>query len=94
MNLGQWDVSQDLVKQTEMHIMQSNTVHNCLGKGVGVNSSTLMAAVIIAIAQKHTFSFKEQRIFTKRAVFANHLPRIGIINGNNYSTVCICGGMR
>ncbi len=51
-----------------------------------------MAAVIISIAQKHTFRCKEQSIFTKRAAFANHLPRIGFINGNNYSIACMRGG--
>ncbi len=54
MNLGQWDVSLDPVKQTvltEIHIMQGNIVNNCSGGG-GSNLSTWMAAVIISIAQK------------------------------------------
>ncbi len=97
MNLGQWHVSLDPVQQTvltEIHIMQSNIVHNCSGRGVGNNSSTWMPAVIIATAQKHTFRFKERSIFSKRAVFANHLPRIGILNLNNDTTACMRGGMR
>ncbi len=34
--LGQWDVSLDPIKQTvltEIHVMQSNIVHNCSGEG-------------------------------------------------------------
>ncbi len=55
MYLGQWDVSLDPIKQavlTEKHILQSNIVNNCSGGG---SSSTGMAAVVIAIAHKHTF---------------------------------------
>ncbi len=87
MYLGQWGVSLDPFKQTdltEIHIMQSNMVHN--------SSSTGMAAVVIAIAHKHTFTFKEQSILISRAVFANRLPRIGMLNGNNDSTACVCVG--
>ncbi len=42
-----------------------------------------MAAVVIAIAHKYMFRFKEQCILASTAVFAYHLPRIGIFNGNN-----------
>ncbi len=51
MYLGQWDVSLDPIKQTvltEIHIMQSTLVYNRSG-GRGTSSSTVMAAVVIAI---------------------------------------------
>ncbi len=51
-----------------------------------------MAAVVIAIAHKHTFCVKEKNILTIKAVFVNHLPRIGILNGNNDSTGRVRGG--
>ncbi len=51
-----------------------------------------IAAVVIAIAHKHTSRFKEQSILTTRAVFANHLPRIGILNENNDETGSVSGG--
>ncbi len=35
-----------------------------------------MAAVVLAIAHKHTLRFKEQSMPTSRRGFANHLPRI------------------
>ncbi len=50
-----------------------------------------MAPVVIAIAHKHTFRVKEKSILASRAVFANHLPRIRILNGNNGSSGCVCG---
>ncbi len=50
----------------------------------GTSSTTGMAAVVIAIAHKHMFRFKEQSMLTSTAVFAYHLPRIGIFNGNNF----------
>ncbi len=49
----------------------------------GTSSATGMAAVAIAIAHKHMFRFKEQCVLTSTAVFAYHLPGIGIFNGNN-----------
>ncbi len=52
-----------------------------------------MAAVVIAIAHKHTFRVKEKNIITIRAVFVNHLPWIGILNGNNGSTGRVRGGV-
>ncbi len=61
MYLGQWDVSLDPIKQTvlaEVHIMQSNIVHNCSGGGGGSCSLPGMAPVVIAIARKHTFRLK------------------------------------
>ncbi len=87
MYLGQWAVSLDLIKQTlstEAHIMQCTIVHDCSG-GVS-SSSTVMAA------HKQTFRVKEKSILTSKAVFANHLPRIGILNGNNDSIGCVRGG--
>ncbi len=33
-------------------------------------------------------AFKEKSKLTSRAVVANHLPRIGVLNGNSDSTVC------
>ncbi len=72
--------------------MQSTTFHNCSGQGGGgSSSSTVMAAVVITIAHKRRFSVKEKRIFTIRAVFVNHLPRTGILKGNNDSTGCVRG---
>ncbi len=56
--------------------------------GGGDSSSTWMAAVGIAIAHKHTFRFKEQNMLTSRAVFANRLPRIGILNRRAVQLVC------
>ncbi len=90
MYLGQCDVFLDPIKQTtltEVHIMQSTIAHNC--SGGGSSSSTVMAAVVIAIAHKHTFRAKEKNILTSRAVFANHLLRLGILNGSNDSTGCV-----
>ncbi len=72
--------------------MQSSIVHNFLGGG-GNSSFTGKAAVVIAIAHKHMFRFQEQSILTSRAVFANRLPRIGILNGNNDSTGSVGGGV-
>ncbi len=48
-----------------------------------------MAAVVIAI---HTLRIKEKSILTSRAVFANQLPRIGVVNGNSGSTGCVLRG--
>ncbi len=83
MYLRQWDVSLDPIKQTvltEAYIMQSTIVHICSGVG-GSSSPTVLAAVVIAIAHKHTFRVKEKKgILTSRAVFANHLPKFGILN--------------
>ncbi len=58
------------------------------GGGGGDSSSTWMAAVVIAIARKHTFRFKEQNILIRRVVFANRLPRIGILNRRAVQLVC------
>ncbi len=94
MHLGQWDVSLDTIKQTvltEAYIMQSTIVHYCSGVG-GSSSFIVMAAVVIVIAHKHTFRVKEKNILTSRAVFANHSPRIGILNGKNDSAGCVRGG--
>ncbi len=86
MYLGEWDVSLDRIKQTvltEAHIMQNTILHNFSG-GVGLSgSSTVMAA------HKHTFRVKEKSILTSKAVFANHLPRIGILGGNSDITGCV-----
>ncbi len=73
-----------------MYVMQSNIVHNCSGGGSSLSAG--IAVVVIKIAHKHTFRFKEQRILTSRAVFAYHLPRIGILNENSDSTAHVCGG--
>ncbi len=51
----------------------------------------MIATVVIAIAHKHTFRVKEKSILASRAVFANHLPRIRILNGNNGSSGRVCG---
>ncbi len=51
-----------------------------------------MTAVVVAIAHKHTFRFKEQSILTSRAGFANHLPRISILSGSNDRTACVWEG--
>ncbi len=51
-----------------------------LFKGGGSSSSTGMAAVV---SSNRT---QEKCILTSRAVYANHLTRIGISNGNNDST--------
>ncbi len=48
----------------------------------------MMAAVVITMAHKHTFRLKAE----SRAVFANHLPRIGVLNGNSDCTGCVRGG--
>ncbi len=48
-----------------------------------------MAAVVIAIAH---VPYYRKSILTSRAVFANHLPRIGVLNGNSDSTGCVRGG--
>ncbi len=48
----------------------------------------MMAAVVIAIAHVPY----QKNILTRRAVFANHLPRIGVLSGNSDSTGCVCGG--
>ncbi len=58
---------------------------------MGDSSSTWMAAVVIAIAHKHTVRFKEQSILTSRAVFANRIPRIDMLNRKKDSTACVCG---
>ncbi len=39
-----------------------------------------------------TLSVSKKKTFTSRAVFANHLPRIGVLNENGDSTVCVRGG--
>ncbi len=82
MYLGQWDISLDPIKHTivtEAYIMQSTLVHYCSGVR-GSSSFTVVAAVVKVIAHKHTFRVKEKNILTSRAVFANHLPRIGFLN--------------
>ncbi len=35
---------------------------------------------------------KKKSILTSKAVFAHHLPRIGVLNGNSDSTGCVHGG--
>ncbi len=55
----------------------------------GTSSSTGMAAVVIATAH---VPLQKKSILTSRAVFANHLPRIGVLNGNSDSTGCVRGG--
>ncbi len=80
MYLGQWDASLDPVGNNSQ-----------FSRG-GRSSHTGMAAVVIALALKHTFHFKEQSIPTSRAVYANRLLRIGIVNGNNDNTTRVCGG--
>ncbi len=50
--------------------------------------STVMAA------RKHTFHVKEKSILTSKAVFANHLPRIGVLIWNSDGTGCVRGGGR
>ncbi len=60
---------------------------NC--SGGGTSSSTWMAAVVIAI--EHV-PYQGKSILTSKAVFANHLPRIGVLNGNSNSTGCVHGG--
>ncbi len=75
-------ISLDPIKQTvltEIHIMQSNTV--CNGSGGGVE-----------IVHRNAFRFKDQNILTSRALFANHLARIAILNKNNNSTARVCVG--
>ncbi len=55
-------VSMDPIKQrvlTEVHIPHSTRAYNCSGWG-GSSSSTVMAAIFIAIAYKHTFRAKEK----------------------------------
>ncbi len=62
MYVRQLDVSLDPIKQTvltEAHIMQSLMVNNCSG-GFSC-SSTMMAAVVIETADKHTFRVKEKK---------------------------------
>ncbi len=49
----------------------------------------MMSAVVIAIAH---FPYQIKSMLTIRAVFANHLPRIGVFNGNSDSTGCVRGG--
>ncbi len=49
----------------------------------------MMAAVVIAITH---VPYQRKSILTSRAVFANHLPRIGVLNGNSDSTGCVRGG--
>ncbi len=55
MHLGQWDVSQDPIQQTVLiDLIEIRIMH------ISNNSSTGMAAVVIAIAHKHAFCFQEQ----------------------------------
>ncbi len=72
---------------TEVHIMQNTMVPN--RSGGGTSSSTVMAAEVIAIAH---VPYQRKSIFTSRAVFAHHLPKIGVLNGNSDSTSCVRGG--
>ncbi len=51
-----------------------------------------MAALVMAIINKQKFRVKTKSILTSREVFANHLPTIVILNGNNESTGCARGG--
>ncbi len=48
----------------------------------------MMATVVIAIAH---VPYQRKNILTSRAVFANHLPRIGVLNGNSDSLGCVHG---
>ncbi len=50
-------------------------------------TSTVIAAVVIAIA--HVPCQRKKSILTSRAVFANHLPGIGVLNGSSGSTGCV-----
>ncbi len=59
--------------------MQSTFVYSCSRDG-GTSSSTVMAAVVIAILR---VPCQRKNILTSRAVFVNHLPRIGVLNGNS-----------
>ncbi len=56
----------------------------------GTCSSTVIAAVVIAIA--HVPYQRKKNILTSRAVFAHHFPKIGGVNGNRNSTGCVRGG--
>ncbi len=47
-----------------------------------------MAAVVLAIAHKHTFRFKEQSILACRAGFVIIGLGLGILDGNNENTAC------
>ncbi len=49
----------------------------------------MMATVVIAIVRVPRQ--RKKYILTSRAMFANHLPRIGVLNGNNNSTGCVRG---
>ncbi len=72
--LGQWDVSLDPIKQTVL--TEVHIMQSTIVRncsGRGCSSTGMAAAVIL----------------TSRTVFANHLPRIGILSGNNGST-CVC----
>ncbi len=91
MYLGQWDVSLSPIQQTvltEIHIMQNTIVHNCSREG-GTSSSTVM---LQQSQQSNTFRIKEKNILTSRAVFANHLPSIGVLTENSGSAGCVRGG--
>ncbi len=35
---------------------------------------------------------KKKSILTSKVVFTNHMPRIGVLNGNGDSTGCVRGG--
>ncbi len=90
MYLGQWYVSLDPISQrgfTEVHIMQNAIVHNC--SGGGTNSSAVMAAVVIAVARA---PYQRKNILTSRAVFGNHLPRLGVLHGNRDRSGGVRGG--
>ncbi len=53
-----------------------------------------MAAVVSAIAHKHTFRFKEQSILASRAGFANHRPRIRYFRWKQWEhSLCMGGGV-
>ncbi len=48
-----------------------------------------MAAVVIAIVR---VPCQRKNTLTSRAVLANHLPTIGVLNGDNDITGCVRGG--
>ncbi len=50
-----------------------------------------MGLVVIAVGHA---PYQRKVMLTRRAVFANHLPRIVVLNGNSDSTGCVRGGRR
>ncbi len=68
--------------------MRSNIAYNC-SRGVEIIHPQGCCACHSNRTQAHV-RFQRTK-HTSRALFANHLPRIGILNGSNDSTACVCG---